>query len=243
MDRLEASAVADLLHYIARTALPPDGELVGLDRAVKAARALAIRARAGRVAGIDCMAPHPATVEAAMRARHALPATAPHRYPTWTVAPADLYDGGAWEIRQDGQLVDTVASHYAVDEVLGIAEMRADRRLAWVFDPDRAGFRSATAAEVAALAPGRVEATPAVPVVASDADTIRQAAAGWVVHPDIDCGRHRAVHVDRGSVAIRVFCTPDGVLCLATRQVCQGDVEHTTSVAQVLAWLAAEEAL
>jgi hypothetical protein len=241
MDRLETSAVADLLHHITRTA-GPSGPLVGLDRAVRAARALAIRARKGKVEGLDCMAPSPATVEAALRGA-ARPKVAPTaHYPTWTVE-TDPLEGGPWSIRRDGQMVDTVAAHYAVDEVLAVAEQHARCALAWVLDPTLAGFRSVTAAEVEALPPGRVDAD-ADPEVLSDADTIRQAAVGaWVVHPDIDCGTRRIMHVARGRVAIRVFCTPDGALRLATRQVCPGDVENSTLVSQVLVWLSAEEAL
>jgi hypothetical protein len=82
------------------------------------------------------------------------------------------------------------------------------------------------------------------PEVPSDADTIRQAASGWVVHPDIDCGTHRVVHVDCGRVAIRAICTSDGALHLASRQVRPGgDMENTTLVARVLVWLSPEEAL
>jgi hypothetical protein len=61
------------------------------------------------------------------------------------VAPAESDEGGPWEIRRDGRLVDTVAAHYDAEEVLGVAEQYAGRPLAWVLAPDIAGFRTATA--------------------------------------------------------------------------------------------------
>jgi hypothetical protein len=151
MDRLEAFAVADLLHHITRTALPPSGEMVDLGRVVRAARTLAARAREGKDPAREYTAPAPSTVDAALRgaARPAL-ADCERRVPTWTV-DTDPLEGGPWIIRQDGQLVDTVPAHYAVDEVLGVAEQYARCRLAWVLDPTLAGFRSVTAGEVAAL--------------------------------------------------------------------------------------------
>jgi hypothetical protein len=64
------------------------------------------------------------------------------------------------------------------------------------------------------------------------------------VHPDITVGAHRVMHMDRGDVAVCVFCTSDGVLAQAGRQIRPGgDMENTSSLAQVLAWVTAGEAL
>jgi hypothetical protein len=58
----------------------------------------------------------------------------------WTVAPDD--DGGPWEIRADGRLIEAVRSHYDAREVLAVAEMHAGQPLSWRLD-DTDGFVSA----------------------------------------------------------------------------------------------------
>jgi hypothetical protein len=60
---------------------------------------------------------------------------------TWTVIPDE--DGGPWEIRSDGALIDTARAHYGAWEVLALAERYAGADLAWRLDADTGGFVSA----------------------------------------------------------------------------------------------------
>ena len=52
-------------------------------------------------------------------------------------------DGGPWEIRADGQLIETVRSHYDAREVLAVAERHAGQSLSWRLDDVAEGFVSA----------------------------------------------------------------------------------------------------
>jgi hypothetical protein len=58
----------------------------------------------------------------------------------WTVAPDE---SGPWEIRADGQLIETVRSHYDAREVLAVAERLAGQPLSWRLDNEADGFVSA----------------------------------------------------------------------------------------------------
>jgi hypothetical protein len=58
----------------------------------------------------------------------------------WTVAPGE--DGGTWEIRADGRLIETVRSHYDAREVLAVAERLAGHALSWRLDRAADGFVS-----------------------------------------------------------------------------------------------------
>jgi hypothetical protein len=57
----------------------------------------------------------------------------------WTVARGD--DGGTWEVRKDGRVVETARSHYDAREVLAMAEYLAGASLSWRLD-DGDGFVS-----------------------------------------------------------------------------------------------------
>ena len=96
---------------------------------------------------------------------------------TWTVT------GGGdtrWEIRQDGALTETAASHYDTWEILAIAEqlaMRADNTLAgtpmsWRLTPD-GGFAGTTTGHLIEVAERAVLAAYDAGKAAADPDTTR----------------------------------------------------------------------
>jgi hypothetical protein len=156
----------------------PSGHVVGLDRAVRAARALAIRARRRVDLARDYAAPDPDAVEAGMRAASAEAEATPATPATWTVRKPEL---GPWEVRADGRLVDTCPGHYDAGTALEVTEQLAGRTLAWVLDPeDVDGFRSVVPA-------------PDHPLTRADAerltDLARAALAAEGVHAQA-VGRH-----------------------------------------------------